>query len=112
MKLGPRGGCMAAWLLRPAALFGRSILVVPLRAGLYLWQLIVISAILQLGMLPALAYYFHRVTLIGPLANIPALLLTGLIVPLGLFTLVISLVSRGGAVWLRELFGFFFVMLR
>jgi len=102
---------IAARLPRPAALFGRRLLVVPLRAGLYLWQLIVISAILQLGMLPALAYYFHRVTLIGPLANIPALLLTGLIVPLGLFTLVISLVSRGGAVWFGKFLGFFLAML-
>src|SRR5258708_16968809 len=102
---------IAARLPRPAALFGRSLLVGPLRAGLYLWQLIVISALLQLGMLPALAYYFHRVTLIGPLANIPALLLTGFIVPLGLFTLVISLVSRGGAVWLGKFLGFFFSIL-
>jgi competence protein ComEC len=102
---------VAARLPHPAAHFGRSVLVVPLRTGLYLWQLVVISAILQLGMLPPLAYYFHRVTLIGPLANIPALLLTGLIVPLGLFTLVISLVSRGIAVWLAKILGFFLAIL-
>jgi competence protein ComEC len=102
---------IAARLPRPAAPFGRSLLVVPLRGGLYLWQLVVISAILQLGMLPPLAYYFHRVTLIGPLVNIPALLLTGLIVPLGLFTLVISLVSRGVAVSLGKLLGFFLAIL-
>ena len=41
-------------------------------ARLYLWDLIVISAILQLGMLPSLAYYFHRVILAAPFANIPA----------------------------------------
>ena len=35
-----------------------------------------ISAVLQLGMIPPLAYYFHRVTLAGPFANVPALLLT------------------------------------
>ncbi|MCU1340848.1 MAG: internalization-related competence protein ComEC/Rec2, partial [Candidatus Acidoferrum typicum] len=102
---------VAARLPRPAASFGSSLLVVPLRAGLYLWELVIISAILQLGMLPSLAYYFHRVTLIGPLANIPALLLTGFIVPLGLFTLMISLVSRGIAVWLAKILGFFLAIL-
>ena len=65
----------------------------PLRASLYLWELMVISAILQLGMLPPLAYYFHRVTLAGPFANVPAVLLTGLAVPIGFFTLAASLVS-------------------
>src|SRR4029077_7239022 len=57
---------------------GSKLLVTPFRAALYLWEIIFISSILQFGMLPALAYYFHRVTLTGPLANVPALLLTGL----------------------------------
>ena len=43
----------------------------------------VLSVILQLGMLPSLAYYFHRVTLAGPFANVPAVLLTGVAVPIG-----------------------------
>jgi competence protein ComEC len=102
---------IAAGFPRPAAPFGRSLFVVPLRAGLYLWELIVISAILQLGMLPPLAYYFHRVTLAGPLANIPAVLLTGLIVPLGLFTLAASLVSHALAIWLAKLLGYLLAML-
>ena len=66
----------------------------PIRAILILWELAVLSAILQFGMLPLLAYYFHRVTLAGPLANIPAVLLTGLVVPLGFVTLAASLISR------------------
>jgi competence protein ComEC len=105
----------AAWITarlpRFAAPLGRSLFVVPVRTGLYLWELIVISAILQLGMLPPLAYYFHRVTLVGPLANIPALLLTGLIVPLGLFTRAASLVSHALAVWLAQFLGIFLAML-
>jgi competence protein ComEC len=102
---------IAARLPRPAAPFGRGLLVVPLRTGLYLWELMVISAILQLGMLPPLAYYFHRVTLAGPLANIPAVLLTGLIVPLGFFTLATSLVWHSLAIWLAKLLGFLLAML-
>ena len=79
--------------------------------GFIFWELMVISAILQLGMLPPLAYYFHRVTLVGPLANIPAVLLTGLIVPLGFFTLAASLVSRALAGLLAKLLGFLLAML-
>jgi competence protein ComEC len=102
---------IAARLPQPAAPFGHLLLVVPIRTGLYLWQLMVVSAILQLGMLPPLAYYFHRVTLVGPLANIPALLLTGLIVPLGFFTLAASLVSHALALWLAQFLGFLLAML-
>jgi len=102
---------IAARLPRPAAPYGHGLLVVPIRTGLYLWELVVISAILQLGMLPPLAYYFHRVTLAGPLANIPAVLLTGMIVPLGLFTLAVSLVSQALSVWLAKFLGFFLAML-
>ncbi len=105
----------AAWvsvrLPRSTAPFGVHFLVVPLRTGLYLWELMLISTFLQLGMLPPLAYYFHRVTLAGPLANILAVLLTGLIVPLGLFTLAASLASHTLAVWLAKFLGFFLAML-
>ena len=70
-----------------------------------------ISAILQLGMLPPLAYYFHRVTLAGPFANVPAVLLTGLVVPVGFFTLAASLVSHTLAGFLAKLLGFLLAML-
>ena len=84
---------------------GKRWFAAPFKAGLLLWELIVLSAVLQLGMMPAMAYYFHRVTLVGPLANVAAVLLTGLIVPLGLFTLAISLVSHGLALWLAKFLG-------
>src|SRR5882757_3295522 len=64
-------------------------------AGLGWWlrgsEMIGLSVVLQLGMLPLMARDFHRVTLIGELANLFAVPLTGVIVPLGFFTL-------GGAV--------------
>ena len=66
---------------------------------------------LQLGMLPPLAYYFHRVTLAGPFANVPALLLTGLAVPIGFLTLAASLVSHTLAAWLAKLLGLLLAML-
>jgi competence protein ComEC len=54
-------------------------------------EMIVLSVVLQFGMLPLMARDFHRVTVLGPLANLFAVPLTGVIVPLGFFTL-------GGAV--------------
>jgi len=59
----------------------------PIRAGLRLWELFVLSFALQCGMLALLAFDFHRVSLAGPLSNVPAVFLTGLIVPLGFLTL-------------------------
>jgi competence protein ComEC len=64
----------------------------PVRVGLRLWDIVLLSLIIQWGMLPLLAGDFHRVSLAGPLANIPAVLLTGLIVPLGFFALAGSYV--------------------
>jgi competence protein ComEC len=69
-------------------------ITLPLRSALILWELMLLSTFLQLGMLPPMAYYFHRVTLIGPLMNVPALLLTGLIVPLGFLMLAASTLWR------------------
>jgi competence protein ComEC len=111
IELRAAAAWIAARLPRSVAPFGQSLLVLPLRGGLYLWELIVISAILQLGMLPPLAYYFHRVTLAGPLANIPGVFLTGLIVPLGLLMLASSLASSALAVWLAKLLGILLALL-
>jgi competence protein ComEC len=105
----------AAWISarspRFAAPFGSTLLVTPFRAALYFWEIIFLSAILQLGMLPPLAYYFHRVTIAGPLANVPALLLTGLAVPVGFLTLAASLFSRGFAGLLARVLGLILAML-
>ena len=102
---------LSARLPRFATPFGSKLLATPFRAALYLWEIIFISSILQFGMLPALAYYFHRVTLTGPLANVPALLLTGLAVPVGFLTLSASLVSRAVAGWLAKVLGLILAVL-
>jgi competence protein ComEC len=96
---------ISARIPRFAAPYAPGALTRPSRIALYLCEIVFISAILQLGMLPPLAYYFHRVTLAGPFANVPALLLTGLAVPLGFLTLAASLVSQTLAVWLSMLLG-------
>ncbi len=76
-----------------------AMLTLPVRAGLRLWEIILLSAVIQWGMLPLLAQDFHRVSLAGPMSNIPAVLLTGIIVPLGFVTLGIAVVwARAGLV--------------
>jgi competence protein ComEC len=73
------------------------VVTLPVRAGLRLWEIMLLSAVIQWGMLPLLAEDFHRISLHGPISNIPAVILTGLIVPLGFLTLAASFVwSRLG----------------
>ena len=99
----------AGWLaLRaPARLrHGASaLLTAPLRLGFRLWDVLLLSATIQLGVLPLLALYFHRVSLTGPASNIPAVLLTGLIVPLGFITLALSFLWAPLATGLAKLLG-------
>jgi len=56
------------------------------------WELLVITIVLQLGMLPLMARDFHRVTLSAPIVNLVAVPLTGIVVPWGFLTLTSGLV--------------------
>ncbi|HTV59327.1 MAG TPA: ComEC/Rec2 family competence protein [Verrucomicrobiae bacterium] len=100
---------LSAWLAArlPARLAPQSdrTLALPIRAGLRVWDVLLLSAVMQLGMMPPLASDFHRVTLLAPLSNVPAVLLTGLIVPLGFLTLGLSFLWHGLAVILARLLG-------
>ena len=84
----------AAWLASrlPARIASRAGALVtwPIRAGLRLWEIVLLSVVIQWGMLPLLAADFHRVSLQGPIGNIPAVILTAAIVPLGFVTLAAS----------------------
>jgi competence protein ComEC len=87
---------VARWLesrlpqrLRSSASLG---VTLPCSFALRLWEMCLVSLVLQVGMLPLLTKYFHRVSLSGPAANVPAVLLTGLIVPLGFLSLGAALV--------------------
>jgi competence protein ComEC len=111
MEMRAAAAWISAHLPRFAAPFGSGLVVRPSRAAFYFLEIIFISAILQLGMLPPLAYYFHRVALAGPFANVPALLLTGLAVPIGFLMLAVSLVSHALAAWLANLLGLILAML-
>ncbi len=57
-----------------------------------MWELLVITVALQAGMLPLMARDFHRIALSAPIANLAAVPLTGIVVPLGFLTLVSGLI--------------------
>jgi competence protein ComEC len=60
--------------------------------SLRVWELLVITLALQVGMLPLMARDFHRVTLNAPLVNLAAVPVTGIVVPLGFLTLAGGLI--------------------
>jgi competence protein ComEC len=82
-----------------------SLVIAPIRVGLRLYELALLSVVIQWGMIPLLAQDFHRVSLAGPVSNVPAVLLTGLIVPLGFLTLGASFVWSRFAVLLAKILG-------
>jgi competence protein ComEC len=55
------------------------------------WELLAVTVVLQIGMLPLMARDFHRISLSGPMVNLVAVPLTGVIVPLGFLTLATGL---------------------
>jgi competence protein ComEC len=62
-------------------------LIVGTRWSFRIAELLTLSLVLQLGMLPLMAQNFHRVPLLGVFANLFAVPLTGLIVPFGFASL-------------------------
>ncbi|HEX2777512.1 MAG TPA: ComEC/Rec2 family competence protein, partial [Candidatus Acidoferrales bacterium] len=85
---------MGSWLSprlpRRMASRANELLSVPVIVGLRLWDIVLLSFVIQCGMVPVMASEFHRVSLAGPLSNIPAVILTTIIVPLGFAALLAS----------------------
>jgi competence protein ComEC len=71
--------------------------------SLRLSELLVITIVLQIGMLPLMARDFHRVTLAAPLVNLAAVPLTSVVVPLGFLTLATGLLFSSAAKLLAAL---------
>jgi competence protein ComEC len=72
------------------ATFVQNIGAMSTRSSFRIIELFVLSFVLQLGMLPLMARDFHRISLLGPLANLFVVPLTGVIVPLGFFCLLLA----------------------
>lgn len=96
----------AKWLSTrfPRATGARStvVITVPARLALRVCELFCLSVAIQLGMLPLLAQDFHRISVSGPISNIPAVLLTGVIVPLGFLCLGASFLWARAAMFLAR----------
>ena len=103
MEMRATAAWLAARLPQRLAPEAARILSLPIRAGLRVWEVLLLSAVMQWGMMPVLAEDFHRVTLAAPLSNVPAVLLTGLIVPLGFLTLGMSFLWHGFAAILARM---------
>jgi competence protein ComEC len=101
---------LAQWLAArmPPSLAPRSqgLLAAPVRLGLRLWEIALLSAVIQWGMMPQMAQDFHRVSLGGPLSNVPAVILTGFIVPLGFLALAVTFLWARLAWVLGKVLGF------
>jgi len=85
---------LTARLSTRAATWSQNAGVIGLRWTCRLCELFVVSLVLQFGMLPLMARDFHRITLLGPFANLLAVPLTGVIVPLGFCSLGLALAWR------------------
>lgn len=78
---------LAQRLPRTLAARSAALVTLPFRVVFRTWEVLVITAAIQLGMLPLMALYFHRVNLAGPLVNVPASLIAGFTVPVGFLVL-------------------------
>jgi competence protein ComEC len=77
--------------------FAEQLSALAARSGLRIAEIFLLSTVLQLGMLPLMARDFHRIALLGPIANSFAVPLTGVLVPLGFLGLALSFVVPGAA---------------
>jgi competence protein ComEC len=96
---------LASLMPKRLAAHANAFTTAPVRVGLRLWEVVLLSVVIQWGMMPLLAQDFHRVSLAGPVSNIPAVLLTGLIVPLGFLTLAITFIWSRLAMVLAKALG-------
>jgi competence protein ComEC len=67
--------------------------------SLHVFELLLISAIMQMGLALPMAYYFHRATTIGLPANIAVVPLTQFVMPLAILTVALGYFS----VWLARI---------
>jgi competence protein ComEC len=79
--------------------------------GFYVWELALLSFAIQLGLLPVIVADFYRVSISGPVANVPAVILTTLIVPLGFLALGVGLLWQRMGVLIAKPVGWLVAML-
>ena len=73
--------------------WARRMIVGTARLGMAAWELLFISAVMQMGLALPMAYYFHRATTIGLPANLAVVPLTQLMMPAAICTVALGYVS-------------------
>jgi competence protein ComEC len=61
--------------------------------GLRIFELLLVSAVMQIGLALPMAYYFHRATTLGVPANVTVVPLTQILMPAAIATIALSYVS-------------------
>ena len=61
--------------------------------GLAAWELLFVSAVMQMGLALPMAYYFHRATTVGLPSNVIVVPLTQLMMPAAVAALALGYVS-------------------
>ncbi len=79
------------WVLRIPRSAGRAVVCVTARIGVFFFDLLVISAMVQAGLALPMVIYFHRVSLTGLSANAFVVPLLGVVVPLGFLAVFTNL---------------------
>lgn len=102
MEMRAATSYLASRMPKRVALHANAFTIGPARAALRLFEIALLSLVIQWGMMPLLTEDFHRVSVAGPISNIPAVLLTGLIVPLGFMTLATSFLWMRAALLLAK----------
>jgi competence protein ComEC len=82
---------VSAGMPKAAARAVENTVVGAMQVSLRTWELLALTMVLQIGMLPLIARDFHRIALAAPLVNLFAVPLTGLIVPVGFVTVACGL---------------------
>ena len=85
---------------------GEDSFIVVLRGIFRVWEVVFLTLVLQIGKAPSMASDFHRVTLLGWLANLLAVPLTGILVPAGFVLLVLEISQASWAHGWPFRFGF------
>jgi competence protein ComEC len=73
------------------------VIVMVLRAGVAAFNLMLVTVVLQFALALPMVYYFHRVALIGSLANMMVIPLASLLLPLGIVATLLSHLSPTAA---------------
>lgn len=86
-------------MLTFGSFFSEKIIALNIKSSALKWLFILISVSLaaQIGTLPLTLYYFGKLSLIGLLANIIIVPLSGFIISIGIFTLIVNLIWFQGA---------------